>query len=183
MSMTDDMMTALERERLLWDSMMGIAFDAMSQLLERMITDGIIMLAEAAGLIGAQAPLAATACSLWTGPAVAASTATFGGAAAAGLAGLTSAQAIASTLLSPKFLKDGGIINKPTFVAGEAGAEVVGALEDLIPVFREAVYGPSQKRRTRIREKSGTRVDVGISSRIVGRGSRASQVSKTIGVL
>jgi tape measure domain-containing protein len=181
LSLTDDKMTALEREQMFWNSMKNIALDVSGQILQKLITDGIMMLAESVGLLASQVPLAAAAGSMWAGPAALASTATFGGAAVAGAAGLTTTFGLAQAIGTPKFLKDGGLLNKPTFVAAEAGTELVGSLRDIIPIIRESVMGPTQ-RRTKITQSRSPRVDVGIGNKMFGRGSRSAQHVQTAGV-
>ncbi len=180
LSLTDDKMTALEREQQFWNSMKNIALDVTGRILENLITQGLLALAELVGLTAAQAPIAAASGAMWAGPAALASTATFGGAAAAGAAGLTTTYTLAQIIGTPKFLEAGGIINKPTFVAGESGAEVVGSLSDLVSVFRAAVFGP-QQRRTKITSERKPRMDVRIGVDSIGKGSRSAQIRQTAG--
>jgi hypothetical protein len=104
-----------------------------------------------------------------------------GTAVAAGLANV-------AQIANVKFLAEGGVLDRPTFVAGEAGQEFVAPMEKGAEVIAEKVlarlgFSSSQQRRTKINDRSRSRVDVNIGTSAFSHGGKSARISKTNGML
>ena len=98
-------------------------------------------------------------------------------AAAAVAAGLANVQKITSV----KAMAEGGVINRPVFVAGEAGAEIVAPMAAVPQMIAESVRlalegGPKPVGKRGARDSFGARVSIGVDA--FGRGSNKAVFRK-----
>lgn len=167
-SLFDQQMTGAERAKMVWEGLGNVALNVLGELAATFIKNQLMAVASTIGLIPVQAATAATTAALWSPAATLASLASFGANSVPAQAGIASTFALTKAL-SVIPMAEGGILNKPVFVAGEAGAEVVAPLKALPGLIREAMIGDGTNRlnplrRRRKPEVIGGKVDVRFST-------------------
>lgn len=177
----DAQYTNAERSEMLWQGLQDIAVSALKQIATTFLQQQIMSLATTLGLLPAQIATAATTATAWAPAAAAVSLATFGANAAPAMTGITSTYGL-THLLSAIPLAEGGLLDRPTFVAGEAGAEVVAPLSKLPGMIAESVRlalsRDGGRSITRRGASDGFAADVSIGVDALGRGSRKAEFRK-----
>lgn len=156
-SLFDQQMTGAERSKMVWEGLGNVALNVLGELAATFIKNQLMAVASTIGLIPVQAATAATTAALWSPAATLASLASFGANSVPAQAGIASTFALTKAL-SVIPMAEGGILNKPVFVAGEAGAEVVAPLKALPGLIREAMIGDGTNRLNPLRRKKSDRV-------------------------
>lgn len=183
-SMFDAQVTGAERARMVWEGLGDIAMNILTEMATTYIKNALMSLATTVGLIPAQAAAAATTAAAWAPAAAAVSLASFGTNSIAASAGITSTFALTKAL-SVIPLAEGAILNKPVFLAGEAGQEAVIPLTKLPGLVassvREALAPPEASTIPPIRKSRPERMEGAVSVHYssLDRASRATEFRRT----
>lgn len=181
-SLFDRGVSGAERWQMMWQGLGDTALGVLEDMAQQYITQALMAAAQLIGIIPIATASASAIAGAWAPAASMVSLATFGANSAPAIAGMTATTGVAEGLASLTMLADGGILNKPVFVAGESGAEVVAPLKKLPGILREAMQPDTFKNPESVgRPRGGNnlRIHTTTGVDVLRRGSKVQRFERT----